>query len=196
MISVLALAANLTSVLLLLPYKDGDANVRAVWLCSRTDAIGNVIVPMAALGVWGTATAWPDLTVAAVMAGIFLTSSVQILRQAWIEYCTELRHAQPEVFIVAKVCCLCPDRQRVIGMWGTHLMFELPVLQGSVTQRTRNRTVVGVDGGELRIAVNDFRRLRLDTARRSQKDRFKEICYQLEGNIARRSSRGRDVTAR
>jgi Co/Zn/Cd efflux system component len=86
LIGVLALAANLASVLLLLPYKDGDANVRSVWLCSRNDAMGNVIVMIAALGVWGTATAWPDLAVAAVMAGIFLTSSVQILRQARAEY--------------------------------------------------------------------------------------------------------------
>jgi Co/Zn/Cd efflux system component len=90
-IGVLALAANLASVLLL-PYKDGDANVRSVWLCSRNDAIGNVIVMLAALGVWSTATAWPDLAVAAVMAGIFLTSSVQILRQAWAEYRAGLRH--------------------------------------------------------------------------------------------------------
>jgi len=85
-IGFLALAANLASVGLLLPYKDGDANVRSVWLCSRNDAVGNVIVMCAALGVWGTATAWPDLIVAAVMAGIFFTSSVQILRQAWGEY--------------------------------------------------------------------------------------------------------------
>ncbi|MEN3350820.1 MAG: hypothetical protein V7632_4455 [Bradyrhizobium sp.] len=85
-IGMLALAANLASVLLLLPYKDGDANVRSVWLCSRNDAIGNLIVMVAAFGVWGMATAWPDLAVAAVMAAIFLTSSVQILRQAWVEY--------------------------------------------------------------------------------------------------------------
>ncbi|MGY3489443.1 Co/Zn/Cd efflux system component [Bradyrhizobium sp. USDA 4011] len=85
-IATLALAANLSSVLLLLPYKNGDANVRSVWLCSRNDAIGNLIVMVAALGVWGTASAWPDLAVAAVMAMIFLTSSVQILRQAWAEY--------------------------------------------------------------------------------------------------------------
>jgi Co/Zn/Cd efflux system component len=85
-VGVLALAANLASVLLLRPYKDGDANVRSVWLCSRNDAIGNVIVMVAALAVWGTATAWPDLLVAAIMAGIFLTSSMQILRQAWTEY--------------------------------------------------------------------------------------------------------------
>ncbi|MGU3404952.1 cation transporter [Methylobacterium brachiatum] len=85
-IGMMALAANLGSVLLLRRYKDGDANVRSVWLCSRNDAIGNVVVMVAALGVWGTATAWPDLIVAAVMAGIFLTSSVQILRQAWAEH--------------------------------------------------------------------------------------------------------------
>lgn len=85
-IGFMALAANLGSVLLLRPYKDGDANVRSVWLCSRNDAIGNVVVMAAALGVWGTSTAWPDLVVAALMAGIFLTSSVQILRQAWDEY--------------------------------------------------------------------------------------------------------------
>jgi Co/Zn/Cd efflux system component len=94
-IGVLALAANLASVLFLLPYKDGDANVRSVWLCSRNDAIGNVIVMFAALGVWGTATAWPDIAVAAVMAAIFLTSSVQILRQAWAEYRIELQQPQP-----------------------------------------------------------------------------------------------------
>ena len=85
-IAVLALAANLASVLLLARYKDGDANVRSVWLCSRNDAIGNVAVMIAATGVWGTGTAWPDLGVAALMAGIFLTSAAQILRQAWAEY--------------------------------------------------------------------------------------------------------------
>ncbi len=85
-IAVLALAANVASVLMLMRYKDGDANVRSVWLCSRNDAIGNVVVMIAAAGVWGTGTAWPDLGVAALMAGIFAASSVQILRQAWAEY--------------------------------------------------------------------------------------------------------------
>jgi len=84
-IGFLALAANLASVLLLMRYKDGDANVRSVWLCSRNDAIGNVAVLGASVSVWWTASAWPDLAVAAVMAGLFLTSSVQILRQAWQE---------------------------------------------------------------------------------------------------------------
>lgn len=86
MIGFVALAANLASVLLLARYKDGDANVRSVWLCSRNDAIGNVIVMAAALGVWGTATAWPDLAVAAIMAALFLNSSFLILRQAWTEW--------------------------------------------------------------------------------------------------------------
>jgi Co/Zn/Cd efflux system component len=85
-IGAMALAANLSSVLLLMRYKNGDANVRSVWLCSRNDAIGNVVVMLAALGVWGSSSAWPDLAVATLMAGIFLTSSVQILRQAWSEY--------------------------------------------------------------------------------------------------------------
>lgn len=93
-IGLLALVANLASVGLLVRYKDGDANVRSVWLCSRNDAIGNVMVMVAALGVWGAASAWPDLAVAALMAGVFLTSSVQILRQAWSEY-REGGHVHP-----------------------------------------------------------------------------------------------------
>src|SRR5712691_4849151 len=81
-IGVLALAANIASVLILVRYKDGDANVRSVWLCSRNDAIGNVAVMLAAIGVWYTGTKWPDLLVAAIMAGLFLTFSFQILRQS------------------------------------------------------------------------------------------------------------------
>lgn len=61
--------------------------------CSRNDAIGNVIVMFAALGVWGSSSAWPDLAVV-VMAGIFLTSSFQILRQAWVEYSTAQRQIE------------------------------------------------------------------------------------------------------
>ncbi len=85
-VGLMALAANVASVLILMRYKDGDANVRSVWLCSRNDAIGNVIVMVAALGVWGTQTGWPDLAVAAVMALLFLSSAIQILRQSWAEY--------------------------------------------------------------------------------------------------------------
>lgn len=91
-IGFMALAANVTSVLLLAAYKDGDANVRSVWLCSRNDAIGNVAVMIAALGVWGTASGWPDLIVAGIMAGLFLNSAWQILVQAIAERREDLAH--------------------------------------------------------------------------------------------------------
>ena len=81
-IGFLALMTNLASVLILVSYKDGDANVRSVWLCSRNDAIGNVAVMVAALSVWGTASRWPDLVVAAIMSGLFISSATQIVRQA------------------------------------------------------------------------------------------------------------------
>ncbi|MBO6813499.1 MAG: cation transporter [Rhizobiaceae bacterium] len=87
-IGFLALAANLASVLLLMRYKDGDANVRSVWLCSRNDAIGNVAVMLASVAVWVTVSAWPDLIVAVIMAGLFLRSAQLILVQAWEEYKT------------------------------------------------------------------------------------------------------------
>lgn len=60
-IGVLALVANMASVLLLIRYKDGDANVRSVWLCSRNDAIGNIAVMVASVAVWFTVSAWPDI---------------------------------------------------------------------------------------------------------------------------------------
>ena len=81
-IGLLALAANVASVLILLRFRNGDANVRSVWLCSRNDAIGNIAVVLAASGVIATGTAWPDLIVAAIMASLFLTSSVKIVKQA------------------------------------------------------------------------------------------------------------------
>jgi Co/Zn/Cd efflux system component len=93
LVGFMALAANVASVLLLLHYKDGDANVRSVWLCSRNDAIGNAAVMGAGVAVWGSASAWPDLLVAAIMAGLFLWSSGYILRQAWREYQADMRGA-------------------------------------------------------------------------------------------------------
>jgi Co/Zn/Cd efflux system component len=89
-VGFLALSANVASVVILMAYKDGDANVRSVWICSRNDAIGNVAVMIAALGVWSTMTGWPDLIVAAILGGLFLNSSIKIVRQAWHEY----RHGQ------------------------------------------------------------------------------------------------------
>ena len=81
-IGALALAANVGVALLLYRYRTGDANMRSVWICSRNDAIGNVAVMFAALGVLGTGSAWPDLIVATVMAALALTGGVQVLRQA------------------------------------------------------------------------------------------------------------------
>lgn len=87
-VAVLALVANLASVLILVKYKDGDSNVRSVWLCSRNDAVGNIAVMLASVAVWWTVTPWPDLAVAAVMAGLFLSSSFQILTKAIAEWRT------------------------------------------------------------------------------------------------------------
>ncbi len=88
-IGLLALAANLICVLLLMRYKNGDANVRSVWLCSRNDAIGNVAVMAASAAVWYTTSAWPDLFVANIMAALFLRSAQQILIQSWREMVAE-----------------------------------------------------------------------------------------------------------
>lgn len=88
-VGLLALIVNLFCVFLLTQYRDGDANVRSVWLCSRNDAIGNIAVIIAALGVWGTATKWPDLIVAAIMATLFVVSAFQITRQASHELASE-----------------------------------------------------------------------------------------------------------
>lgn len=90
-VGFLALLANLASVALLMRYRDGDANVRSVWLCSRNDAIGNVAVVITASGVWAWQSAWPDLIVAAGMALLFLSSALQILRQALAEQASFVR---------------------------------------------------------------------------------------------------------
>lgn len=84
-VAIAAFSANMLSVLLLMRYRNGDANVRSVWLCSRNDAIGNLVVLLAASGVWYTDTPWPDLLTALIMATLFLSSSWQIIRQALAE---------------------------------------------------------------------------------------------------------------
>jgi Co/Zn/Cd efflux system component len=81
-IGLLALAANVISAGLLIRHRDGDINMRSVWLCSRNDAIANIAVILAASGVWASGTGWPDLAVAAVIAGLGLTSGAQIIKQA------------------------------------------------------------------------------------------------------------------
>ena len=81
-VSIAALAANTAVLGLLWAYRQGDANMRSVWLCSRNDVVGNCAVLLAALGVFGTGTGWPDVAVAAVMASLALWGALRVIRQA------------------------------------------------------------------------------------------------------------------
>jgi Co/Zn/Cd efflux system component len=84
-IGLLALVANVTVALMLYRYRTGDANMRSVWLCSRNDAFGNIAVMLAALGVFGTGTAWPDLAVAAGMACLAMWGGWSVIQHARLE---------------------------------------------------------------------------------------------------------------
>lgn len=79
---IAGLAVNLGAALLLLKHRKGDASVRAVWLYSRNDAIGNVAVLVAAALVAATASRWPDVVVGLGIAALFLQSAVSIIRDA------------------------------------------------------------------------------------------------------------------
>lgn len=92
----LALAANVAVAFILYRFRSGEANMRSVWICSRNDAIGNVAVVAAAFGVFGTGSAWPDLTVAAILATLGISGGIQIMRQAAAELLApHLLHAAP-----------------------------------------------------------------------------------------------------
>lgn len=82
MFGLMALAVNVAAAIVLVPHRTGDANVRAVWLFSRNDAIGNAAVVVAALLVAWTGTPWPDLAVSAAIAALFLHSAWAIVRDA------------------------------------------------------------------------------------------------------------------
>ena len=84
-IAVLALVANVAVAVMLYAWREGDANMRSVWLCSRNDALGNLAVLAAALGVFGSGSAWPDLLVAVLMAGLALSAAWTVVRQARVE---------------------------------------------------------------------------------------------------------------
>jgi Co/Zn/Cd efflux system component len=81
-VALLALAANVTVTLLLFRYRGGDSNMRSVWLCSRNDALANIAVLAAAGGVAVTDAGWPDIAVAAGIAGLALSAAFSIIRQA------------------------------------------------------------------------------------------------------------------
>lgn len=84
-IAILALVVNFSVAFLLYRYREGDSNMQSIWLCSRNDAIGNVAVMIAAVGVMATASRWPDLLVAALIAGLNLSAAFHVIRLALTE---------------------------------------------------------------------------------------------------------------
>ena len=84
-VGTLALAVNFGVAALLYRFREGDANMRSVWLCTRNDVIANIAVLIAAAGVFGTGTVWPDVAVAAMLAVLGLTSGSSVIRQARAE---------------------------------------------------------------------------------------------------------------
>jgi Co/Zn/Cd efflux system component len=81
-VGFVALVANAAVFGLLWAYRKGDSNMRSVWLCSRNDVIGNLAVLLAAVGVFGTGTGWPDVIVAGLMAGLGVQGAAQVIRHA------------------------------------------------------------------------------------------------------------------
>ncbi|HXE13863.1 MAG TPA: cation transporter [Bryobacteraceae bacterium] len=98
-VGFMALVANGVVFALLWTSRKGDSNMRSAWLCSRNDVIGNLAVLLAAVGVFGTGTGWPDVVVAAIMAGLELQSAVQVMRHAL----EELRLEKPREQILSEV---------------------------------------------------------------------------------------------
>ena len=90
-VGVTALVANGVSFALLWAHRQGDANMRSAWICTRNDVLGNLAVVLAAVGVFGTGTGWPDIIVAAIMASLALQGSATVARHAL----AELRHNSP-----------------------------------------------------------------------------------------------------
>jgi Co/Zn/Cd efflux system component len=84
-VAILALLTNVGVAVILYRYRSGDANMRSVWLCSRNDAIGNVAVLIAALGVFGTGSGWPDLAIAAALGILALSAAQSVVRQSLLE---------------------------------------------------------------------------------------------------------------
>ena len=91
-VGALAFAANLGVAVLLYRWRDGDSNMRSVWICTRNDALGNLAVLAAALGVFGSGSGWPDYIVAAIMSGLALWGAVTVTRHA----ISELAHERAE----------------------------------------------------------------------------------------------------
>lgn len=91
-VGLAALAVNVGVAWLLYRFRTGDANMRSVWICTRNDALGNVAVMLAALGVFGTGSAWPDLAVAAIMGSLALWGAGSVFAHARGELRTAAAH--------------------------------------------------------------------------------------------------------
>jgi Co/Zn/Cd efflux system component len=85
LVGLLALAVNFSVAAMLYRFREGDANMRSVWLCTRNDVIANIAVLIAAVGVFGTGTVWPDVAVAGMLAVLGLSSGRIVIRQARAE---------------------------------------------------------------------------------------------------------------
>ena len=85
LVGLLALAVNFSVAAMLYRFREGDANMRSVWLCTRNDVVANILVLVAAAGVFGTGTVWPDVAVAAILAVLGLSSGRIVIRQARAE---------------------------------------------------------------------------------------------------------------
>ena len=81
-VGIAALIANAASFVLLWAYRHGEANMRSAWICTRNDVLGNIAVLLAAVGVFGTGTGWPDVIVAAIMAALAIQGAALVVRQA------------------------------------------------------------------------------------------------------------------
>jgi Co/Zn/Cd efflux system component len=97
-VGFVALIANAGVALMLFRFRRGDADMRSVWICSRNDAIGNVAVMLAALGVFGTGTLWPDVLVAVIIASLSITGGWTIIGRARLE----MRAARTNVTVAAE----------------------------------------------------------------------------------------------
>ena len=82
MLGFVALIVNVAVALMLYRYRAGDANMQSVWICSRNDAIGNLLVIGASIMVVWTQSGIPDLLVAMLMASLGISGGLRILRQA------------------------------------------------------------------------------------------------------------------
>ncbi len=97
-VGLLALVANLCVAFILFRFRSGDSDMRSVWLCSRNDAISNLAVMAAAMGVFGTQSAWPDLFVAAIMGTLAITAGISVVRHARLD----IAQARNQNRVVAK----------------------------------------------------------------------------------------------